>query len=473
MLDKTIAPDLARLGVRELTDMYADGSATPVDALNAALDQINAQNERVNAFSFVDETGARDAALKSAERWRNGAPLSPIDGITTTIKDVMMVDGWETTFGSRVLGSGAPSDWNSPAVARLLEAGAVLIGQTTTPEIGWKGATDNTRHGTTRNPWNTSKTPGGSSGGAGAAAAMGAGVLHVGTDGGGSVRLPASFCGVFGHKPSHGRVPAYPPSPYSTLANVGPITRLVEDAALMLSIMSQPDVRDWHALPYEKIVFEETLRDGVAGMHIAYSPDFGYVDVHPDVAQSARAAIDVFTALGAEVTEVSAPLELPGEILDVLWYAGITERVKHLEDADLALMDPGLLELAKRGQKIELSEFQNATIARAEFGRRSKEFFQDFDLLVTPTCPIPAFDIDAPFPDKSGRGWSHDLIPFTCPFNLTKQPACSVPCGFTADGLPIGVQLVGDMFDDTRVLQAAYAFQKTTPTKLYPEAVFD
>ena len=468
MHDKSPAPDLAHLGVRELTRMFADGTTTPVALVEATFHQIEAQNDAINAFSFVDKEGARVAANASTERWSVGTPLSAIDGITTTVKDVMMVKGWETTFGSHVLGSGKPSDWNSPAVARLVEAGAVLVGQTTTPEIGWKGVTDSPRHGTTRNPWDVRKTPGGSSGGAAAAAAIGAGVLHLGTDGGGSTRLPSALCGVFGHKPSHGRVPVYPPSPYSTLATAGPMARHVEDAAIMLSIISRPDVRDWHALPYENVAFEDTLGDGIDGTRIAYSPDLGHVDVDPQVASSVKAAVETLTSLSAQVEEVLSLFALPEGAMDVLWYAGIAQRLEHLDDAQCAQLDPKLLRLARKGEEISLSEYLRANLARVELGGVAKEYFRDIDHLVTPTVPMPAFDIDVPFTDKHGQRWSHDLIPFTSPFNLTKQPACSVPCGFTEEGLPIGLQIIGDSFDDQSVLKAAFSYEQVAPAHLSP-----
>ncbi|MEO0681142.1 MAG: amidase [Pseudomonadota bacterium] len=473
MLDDTSKPDLAFAGVRQLAEAFRDGSATPADAAEAAFAQIDSRNGEINAFAFVDRDRAFEAAARSAERWKAGRPLSAVDGVPATVKDVMMVDGWETTFGSRVLGSGRPSDWSSPAVDRLLEAGAVLIGQTTTPEIGWKGVTDNTRHGVTRNPWNDEKTPGGSSGGAGAAAAMGAGVLHVGTDGGGSIRIPAAFSGIVGHKPSYGRVPAYPASPYSTLAHVGPMTRSVEDAAIMLSILARPDLRDWHAGPYPVTKFEDALGRSIAGRRIAYSPDLGYADVQPETAKMVHDALQTFRDLGALVQEVAPPFEPPRKALEVLWFAGMAARIRPLDAARRELLDPGLLALAQRGEKIDLADYMAATAARAEFGSRLKRYFADWDFLVTPTVPRPAFDVDAPSPDRTRGGWSDDWIPFTYPFNLSQQPACSVPCGLTGDGLPVGLQIVGAMHDDEGVLQAAHAFEQARPRLRYPDEAVD
>jgi len=469
MRDDTSKPDLAFASVRSLTERFLDGSVTPSEAAQAAFDRIDARNDEINAFAHFDRDRAFEAAERSEKRWKAGRPLSAVDGVPSTVKDVMMVKGWETTFGSRVLGSGLPSEWNSPAVDRLLEAGAVLLGLTTTPEIGWKGVTDNTRHGVTRNPWNPEKTPGGSSGGAGAAAAMGAGVLHVGTDGGGSIRIPASFNGIVGHKPSYGRVPAYPASPYSTLAHVGPMARSVEDVAIMLSILSRPDLRDWHSGPFPQVVFEETLERSMEGKRFAYSPDLGYAEVEPETASLVREAADVFRGLGARVEEVPPPFAPPRETLQALWFAGMAARIRPLDSAQRALLDPGLLAAAERGEAIDLADYMTATTERAEFGRRLKAYFQGCDFLLTPTVPRPAFDVDAPPPDRTRSGWSDDWIPFTYPFNLSQQPACSVPCGLTASGLPAGLQIVGAMHDDTGVLQAAHAFERASPRLRYPD----
>ncbi|MEM6848377.1 MAG: amidase [Pseudomonadota bacterium] len=467
-MQDTLVRDIAFASARELAGSFREGAVTPADAALAAFDRIDAHNGEINAFSFIDRHRALEAAEQSGRRWKTGRQLSAIDGVPTTVKDVMMVKGWETTFGSRVLGSGRPSKWNSPAVDRLLEAGAVLIGQTTTPEIGWKGSTDNTRHGITRNPWNPEKTPGGSSGGAAAAAAMGAGTLHVGTDGGGSIRIPASFCGIVGHKPSYGRVPAYPPSPYSTLAHVGPMARSVEDVAMMLSILSQPDVRDWHAGHHPDTSFERALGAPIAGKRIAYSPDLGYAEVDEETEKAVRNALHALRDLGAHTVEVPPPFAPPRDLIRVLMFAGIADRIKPLSVEQRELLDPGLLAVAELGEEIDLASYMKAMAERAEFGRRLKEFFLGYDFLITPTVPIPAFDVGSPPPDRTKTGWSDAWIPFTYPFNLSQQPACSVPCGLTRDGLPVGLQIVGAMHDDKGVLQTAYALEQASPNICYP-----
>src|SRR5207249_10658223 len=239
-------------------------------------------NPALNAFCLVDAEAAIASATESEGSWIKGAPIGLLDGVPVSIKDVILARGWPTLRGSKTIDPKGPWDDDAPAVARLREAGAVLLGKTTTPEFGWKGVTDSPLTGITRNPWNPRKTPGGSSGGAAAAVASGMGPLAVGTDGGGSIRIPCSFTGLFGIKPSFGRVPAWPLSPFGTVAHVGPMTRSVTDAALMLNLLALPDARDWHALPYDARDYRTGLDGGVADLRIAFSPDLGYAKVDPE-----------------------------------------------------------------------------------------------------------------------------------------------------------------------------------------------
>ena len=241
--------DPALLSATELLDLYRARALSPVEATRACLHRIARLNPRLNAFRMVDEEGAMLAAHASEERWSRSEPIGLLDGIPATVKDLLLTKGWATLRGSRTIDPNQRWEEDAPSVARLREAGAVLLGKTTTPEFGWKGVTDSPLTGITRNPWNPAMTPGGSSGGAAVAAACGMGALHLGTDGGGSIRIPAGFTGIFGFKQSFGRVPAYPPSPFGTLAHVGPMTRTVADAALMLTVISRHDARDWYALP--------------------------------------------------------------------------------------------------------------------------------------------------------------------------------------------------------------------------------
>jgi aspartyl-tRNA(Asn)/glutamyl-tRNA(Gln) amidotransferase subunit A len=344
-------------------------------------------------------------------------------------------------------------------VARLREAGAVLMARTTTPEIGWKGVTDSLRHGVTRNPWDVSKTPGGSSGGASAAVAAGYAPLALGTDGGGSIRIPASFAGIFGLKPSFGRVPAWPLSPFGTVAHVGPMTRTVQDAALLLDVIARPDNRDWHALPHDPASAATGLRDGLRGLRVAYSPALGFASVEPEVATAVRRGVDLMADLGAEITEIDPGFDDPAETFRTLWWAGARAALGHLPPEDHARMDAGLVTALQDAARITLDQYLAATKARGALGAQMRRFMDGFDVLVTPTMPIAAFAAGELSPYPVGpRAWL-DWTPFSYPFNLTQQPASSLNCGFTPAGLPIGLQIVGRMFEDRTVLRASAAVE--------------
>ena len=348
-------------------------------------------------------------------------------------------------------------------MARLREAGAVLVGKTTTPEFGWKGVTDSPLTGITRNPWNPKKTPGGSSGGSAAAVAAGMGPLTVGTDGGGSIRIPCGFTGLFGLKPSFGRVPAWPLSPFGTVAHLGPMTRTVSDAALMLNVLAQPDARDWTSLPYDKRDYLAGLEDGVQGLRIAYSPTLGYARVDKEIAALVKSAVEVFANLGAKVEEVDPGFDNQLEVFTLHWFPGAAYVVRGIPAAKRKLMDPGLLDVARQGEKITLKQVQDAVAKRGALGVLMNKFHQKYDLLLTPTLPVPAFDAGREFPGAGGKRRWTDWTPFSYPFNLTQQPAASIPCGLTRAGLPAGLHIVGPKYGDAQVLRAARAFEEVRP----------
>ncbi len=458
-----MAIELTRLSATRLVAAYRRKEISPVEVTQAVLDGIEAFDSQVNAFCVVDSARAMDAARASEARWQRGAPMGLTDGVPTTIKDIVLSAGWPTLRGS--LAVPRDQDWNddAPATARLREHGAVLIGKTTTPEFGWKGVTDSALTGITRNPWNTDLTPGGSSGGAAAACALGLGALHIGTDGGGSIRIPAGFTGVFGFKTTFGQVPAWPASPFGTIAHVGPITRTVTDTALMLNVLAEPDARDWHALPATGRDYRIGLEDGVRGLRIAFSPDLGYVEVDPEVAQAVAKAARVLAELGAHVEETPAPFESPADCFRVHWYVGAATLLARFDEQQRANMDPGLVEIAAEGAAFTTADYMQAVTDRAALGERMGRFHQDWDLLLTPSLPIPAFTAGTEFPETGPYARWRDWTPFTYPFNLTQQPAASVPCGFTASGAPIGVQIVAGKYADALVLRAARALESVSP----------
>ena len=455
--------ELTRLSATDLLAGYRRKEISPVEVTRAVLDAIEQFDSEVNAFCVVDGAGAMEAARASEGRWQRGEPAGLVDGVPSTIKDIVLAAGWPTLRGSRTIDRDQEWTDDAPATARLREHGAVLLGKTTTPEFGWKGVTDSPLTGITRNPWNTELTPGGSSGGAAAACALGLGALHVGTDGGGSIRIPAGFTGVFGIKATFGRVPAWPASPFGTVAHVGPLTRTVTDTALMLNVICEPDPRDWYALPADGRDYLSSLEDGVRGLRIAFSPNLGYVSVDAEVAASVAKAAGVFTDLGAHVEEVDTPFDNPAECFRVHWYAGAAALLARFDDAQRGLLDPGLVEIAAEGAAITTADYFQAMLERAALGERMSRFHENWDLLLTPSLPIPAFDAGSEYPQTGPFARWRDWTPFTYPFNLTQQPAASVPCGLTAAGAPIGLQIVATKYAEDLVLRAARAYESLHP----------
>jgi aspartyl-tRNA(Asn)/glutamyl-tRNA(Gln) amidotransferase subunit A len=456
--------DLCALTASELVDAFRKKTLSPVEVTQAVLKRIETLNPVFNAFSLVSES-ALDEAKASEARWLAGQPKGLLDGVPVSIKDLILTKGWPTLRGSKTIDPKGPWNDDAPATARLREHGAVLLGKTTTPEFGWKGVTDSPLTGITRNPWNKAKTPGGSSGGAAAAVAAGMGPLAVGTDGGGSIRIPCAFTGIFGIKASFGRVPAWPLSPFGTVAHVGPMTRSVTDAALMLSVLALPDARDWHALPYEPRDWRTGLDHGIADLRIAYSPNLGYANVDPEVAAIVKKAVSVFEDLGAKVEEKNPGFEDPAPLFMTHWFSGAAFLLKGIPKEKHELIDPGLREMAAQGEKVSAHDFLDAQLKRGALGAHMNLFHRDYDLLVTPTLSIPAFDAGKEVADKMLQSRWTDWTPFTFPFNLTQQPAASIPCGLTAAGLPVGLHLVGPKYADARVLRAARAFESVQPKR--------
>ncbi|MEO3431009.1 amidase [Pelagibius sp. CAU 1746] len=455
--------DIALMTATQLVKLYRAGELSPVDATQAALDRIQRYDGKLNAFNLVAAESALAAAAESEERWRLGAPRGPLDGVPTSIKDVLLTKGWPTLRGSKAVSRDQAWEEDAPSVARLREHGAVFLGKTTTPEFGWKGITDSPLDGITRNPWNPATTPGGSSGGASAALAAGMGALALGSDAGGSVRIPAGFTGVFALKATFGRVPAWPLSPFGTLANIGPMTRSVADTALLLNVMSEPDPRDPYGLPYHGTDYTNGLGDGIAGLKIAYSPTLGGHEVDPEIADLVAGAVQVLAGLGAEIVEAEPDFTGADEVFRIHWYAGAAKLLQRFDAAAIAGMDPGLQEVAEEGRSYGLLDYMGAVARREALTAAANRFHEDYDLLVTPCLPIPAFEAGEEVPLGSGMTRWPEWTPFTYPFNLTMQPAASVPCGLTAAGLPAGLQIVGPRFADGLVLRAARAYEQAAP----------
>lgn len=463
--------EIAKLTAHELGEQFRSKALSPVEATKAALDQIGRLNGTVNAYCLVDGDRALADARASEDRFARGAPLGPLDGVTASIKDLLLSEGWPTLRGSRTISRDQPWTEDAPSVARLREGGVVFLGKTTTPEFGWKAVTDSALVGITRNPWDLSKTPGGSSGGAAVAAALGMGALHLGTDGGGSIRIPASFTGVVGIKPTFGRVPAYPPSPFGDVSHVGPITRSVKDAALMLGAIGKPDARDWLALPFDPPSYLDAIDAGVKGLRIAYSMRLGGASAQPEIEAAVASTAKIFESLGAEISEDDPGIAPPQRLFRTLWFSGAASFASTLPPGALDMVDPGFRAIVAEGKKITHLDYLAAMRERAALGTALSRFFARYDLLVTPALPIAAFEAGREFPENAEGGRWTDWTPYSYPFNLSQQPAIVLPCGQTSSGLPIGLQIVGSRLSEPLLFRAARAFETVKGVPLPPLAL--
>jgi aspartyl-tRNA(Asn)/glutamyl-tRNA(Gln) amidotransferase subunit A len=451
----------------ELTEAISRGELSPVDVLDAVMEQVKRYNPKINAIVTLTEESARESAKKAERAVKKGEKLGPLHGVPITIKDNVFTKGVRTTFGSKLYENFIPSE-DAVLVERLKKAGAVIIGKTNLPEFGLIPVTDNLIFGPTYNPWNKSRTSGGSSGGAAAAVAAGMGPLASGSDGGGSIRIPSSLCGVYGIKPSFGRVPAYPKLlGWETMDCQGPIARTVSDAALMLDVIAGPDDMDRFSLPASDVSYLGTLENGIDGSRIAYSPDLGYAAVDPEIEKLTRKAAFSFEKLGCEVTEIKPDLfDMQFELTTMVIAETITANEEHLEELKEKTY-PLYLGYLQLEETFTIRDIVRVQYKREELWGKMRKIFENYDFLLTPTTAAPAFELEdgtiGPT-EIAGQtvgplGW----IAFTYPFNFTGQPAASVPCGFTGDGLPVGLQIVGNRYDDDGVLKASRAFEKAFP----------
>lgn len=446
--------DLADMSVSELLTLYRRRSASPVEVTRAVLLRIEALQPRFNAFRFVDEEGALAEARASEARWLQGQNLGPLDGVPVAFKDLLHVRGWPTRKGSLATDPACQAE-DAPVAARLRETGAVLLGKTQTAEFGWRGLTETRLAGVTPNAWSTAHASGGSSGGAAVAAALGLGPLQIGTDGGGSIRAPAAVNGVFGFKPSYGRVAGHPSALNGNLFHIGPITRTVRDAARLLNVIAAPDIRDWTSLPESGIDWTEGLSDpdlDLKGVRIAYARTLFGKAVHPDIERAVRQAVARLADQGAIVEEIAPDIPDPTPILTVLAAERAARLRREIGDKGLEVVDPAIRAAVQSAQRYGIADLVEAQEQRAALAVRLRRLHQRHALLVTPAQAQPVPRV----------GTAPDA-PFLSVFNLTQQPGASVPVGFDADGLPIGMQIVGPQLGDALVLRAARACEIAAP----------
>jgi len=456
--------DLAYTPATELAALIRAKKLSPVELTQAVLDRIERVNPTINAFVTVTAEHAIAAARRAEQAVMKGEPLGPLHGLPFSVKDLALTKGVPTKFGSHIFANRI-GEVDAPYVRRLHEAGGVMIGKTTSPEFGWKALSDSPLTGATRNPWNLDMTAGGSSAGAGAAAAAGIGPLHQGSDGAGSIRIPSAFCGIVGIKANYGRVPLWPVSNNDYATHAGPMTRTVADAALMLGVMAGADDADMSCLDAPVPDYLGQLERGVRGLRIAFSPDLGTLRVDPEVATVVADAALAFESLGARVEVVKPGFADTHDMIRLIWGAHYIGNYGQFLDEWRSRMDPGLVACMEEARRWTAQEYVAMRGRKIAYWDSVRPLFERYDLLLTPTISVAAFEVGRLNP----AGWPQhawDWFPwasFSYPFNFTGQPAATVPAGFTPAGLPVGLQIVGRRLAEVTVLQAARAFETARP----------
>ena len=459
--------DLGFMPATEMISAVKKKTLSPLEIVEAFLARIDKINPRVNAYCTVVPELAKEAARKAEAVVMRGGALGPLHGIPVSVKDLTLTAGIRTTFGSRIFEHHVPNE-DALIVQRLKAAGAVVLGKTNTPEFGAGANTYNDVFGPTRNPWKLSHTCGGSSGGAAVALACGLGPLATGSDLGGSLRIPASFCGVVGFRTSPGLVPIYPSFlGWDTLAVEGPMARTVKDTALMLSVIAGPDDRSPISFPADGREFISAVeRPEVRGLRVAWSPDLKIVPVDREVRSVAATAAKRFAELGCIVEEAEPDFGRVREVIHVTratrMVALHAENLKEWRDK----MNPNLIWNIERGFPLTAQQAGDADKERTAIYHRVRHFFETYDLLLTPTVAVPPFPVEMSYPKEiNGQAMTTytDWFLLTYAITITGLPAISIPCGWTSEGFPVGLQIVGRRLAEATVLKAAAAFEALAP----------
>ena len=460
--------DLCLTPATELAAAIRSRDVSPVDIVEAVLARIEALNEQVNAFITVDADGALESAGAAEAAVIAGEELGPLHGLPVSIKDLEPVAGLRCTYGSKFFEANI-ADIDGIVTERTKAAGGIIIGKTNACHSGHKDMCDNLIGPPCRNPWKLDRTSGGSSGGAGAAVAAGLGPLAHGSDGAGSIRIPAALCGTFGLKPSFGRIPHWPnKTSWRAIAHDGSLTRTVADAALYLQALAGPDPRDPASIdssPDDYVAAVAQPVEAMKGLRVAWSEDLGYAAVDPEVRELTRWAAERFSDLGCHVEAVDPGWDNPQEAFARDYHAQISWKMSPDYDKQPDYFEPSLAFMIEAGRQVSAEEIVLGGVFRTNFYHQVREFFQRYDLLLTPQMPVGAWSVEQGPLEIDGipTPTMFDRLPFTVPFNWTGYPAASVPCGFTGEGLPVALQIAGRWHADSQVLQAAAAFEQATP----------
>jgi aspartyl-tRNA(Asn)/glutamyl-tRNA(Gln) amidotransferase subunit A len=447
----------------ELRALIAAKEISPTEVLRATLDRLEDVEGDINAFVQVTEDQAYAGARAVESALVRGEPLGALAGIPVSVKDLIAVKDARLTFGSRAMADNVAAV-DAPSVERVRRSHGVVIGKTTTSEFGCKGVGSSPLTGVTRNPWDLSKTPGGSSAGAAASIAAGVTTVGLGTDGGGSIRLPCALSGLFGIKGHFGRVPVFPTSATPTLAHVGPMARTVRDAALLLQVISGFDPRDPSAVAQPVPDFLRECDMPARGLRIAWSPTLGYARPKPEVLEIVTRAVEEIESMGCYVEEVENIFDDPIQLFMAEFFAGAGTRLRPVLENQRELLDPAVARTLDGALAQTMNEYYTTVFQRYDLRTKLCAFFDNFDLLLTPTLPTEAFDAEADFPaDLGSEDNVIEWIKYTYPFNLTGLPAASIPAGFTRAGLPVGLQIVGRHLGESLIFRLAAALEEARP----------
>lgn len=460
--------ELYKIPATSLLEMFKRKETNPVEVSLEIIKNLKNNNKEINAFVEYDEEKIIEQAKESSARWDKKKLMGLLDGIPIGIKDLIITKDYFTRRGSYVESIPTVSDRDAPVVAKIKSHGGVILGKTTTPEFGHKGTTQSNRYGKTLNPWNLNLNAGGSSGGSSAAVAAGFGPLSIGTDGGGSVRIPCSFCGLFGHKPTFGRIPAYPLSPFGTVANIGPISRTVGDSAILMNVITTPHKDDWYSLPPEDIDYTKHNFENIKSLRIGVTKYFGMknffndLNIEEEINLKINESIQVMKNEGLHIID-NIDLDWPhnpADIFNIMWQTGAANLSKKISNEEFSKIDKNFLGFIEKGNSYSVFDLMGAEAKRAENAVYLSHVFEKVDIIIGPTMPVASFDADKNVPE----GWDQEDIfswtPFTYPFNLTKHPASTINCNFTNNNLPVGMQIVAPLYGDKICFKLAAYLEK-------------